>query len=154
MLIQPLTHYIYVQVYVFGINFFNLNAFTPPIFICLLSVSVENLLVLSCPIVFFSTFYLLGLSFCSPFVTLFISSVLPNCADDKHRDNMAKHMPGLHSPMMNNRPLGRGAGGAADASSASSLPVSESEDDLNGKVAVRPAEGLSKVRVAPDRMWH
>ena len=94
---------------------------------------------------------MLGLSFCSPFVTLFISSVLLNCADDKHRDNMAKHMPGLHSPMMNNRPLGRGAGGAADASSASSLPVSESEDDLNGKVAVRPAEGLSKVPVAPDR---
>ena len=66
---------------------------------------------------------------------LCISSFFPESLDDKHRDNMAKHMPGLHSPMVINRPLGRGPGGAADASSASSLPVSESEDDLNGKAA-------------------
>ena len=73
--------------------------------------------------------------------------------DDKHRDNLAKQMPGLHSPMMNSRPLGRTAGGAADASSVSSLPVSESEDDLNGKAAEgQRRNGLHyQISVALDR---
>ncbi|XP_076446580.1 protocadherin Fat 1-like isoform X2 [Babylonia areolata] len=59
-------------------------------------------------------------------------NILGSYEDDKHRDNMAKQMPGLHSPQISSRPVGRGAmAGAPDASSMSSLPVSESEDDLN-----------------------
>lgn len=54
--------------------------------------------------------------------------------DKKHRDKMAKHMPGLNSPTLNSRPLGRQAACIGpETSSVSSLAVSESEDDLNGK---------------------
>lgn len=60
-------------------------------------------------------------------------NILGSYEHDKHRDNLAKHMPGLNSPMISNRPFTRSAGaGNPDASSISSLPVSESEDDLNG----------------------
>lgn len=56
--------------------------------------------------------------------------------DKKHHDNMAKRMPGLNSPTISMRLLGRQAAGGPDAISISSLPVSESEDDLNGMVLI------------------
>lgn len=60
--------------------------------------------------------------------------------DKKHHDNMAKRMPGLNSPLnsptISMRLLGRQAAGGPDAISISSLPVSESEDDLNGMVLI------------------
>ncbi|XP_076467942.1 protocadherin Fat 1-like [Babylonia areolata] len=60
-------------------------------------------------------------------------NILGSYEDDKHRDNMAKHMPGFHSPVINTRPLvGRGSRSAANMASISSLPASENDDDLNG----------------------
>ncbi len=82
--------------------------------------------------------------------------VFNHSGEKKHHDKLAKRMPGVHSPQPSPQPSvgrtsqGRGEGrgqrrddsqgrsqgqplAAADTGSVSSLPVSESEDDLNGE---------------------
>ena len=63
-----------------------------------------------------------------------LDSFLNISGDKKQHEKLAKRMPGVHSPQPSPQPGRLCAGqGGADNSSISSLPVSESEDDLNGE---------------------